>query len=221
MVAIETVVVTPFQQNARVIAAREQCVILDPGGDVGRILKVVGNRKVTGILLTHYHIDHCAGVFNLRERLGAVTIYGGEERELRERIADQAAFFGLSPAEYHNCPPADIQLTPGSRMTLLGFEWEARFTPGHSPGHFSYVLPEAEYLLDGQILKAPLCLAGDALFRGSIGRTDLPGGDHRQLLSSISSQLLTLPDETVVLPGHGEETTIGEERVSNPFLQEL
>jgi hydroxyacylglutathione hydrolase len=215
---IETVVVTPFQQNARVISSGAECVILDPGGDIDRILEQVGSKQVVGIVLTHFHIDHCAGVAGVRKLLGEIPIYAGEEKQLREQIAFQASYFGLSAGEYQNCPPADVLLEPGSRFLLLNIEWEARFTPGHSPGHFSFVLPESDYLIDGMEAHGALCLAGDALFRGSIGRTDLPGGDNAQLLHSISTQLLSLPDNVIVLPGHGELTTIGEERMSNPFL---
>jgi glyoxylase-like metal-dependent hydrolase (beta-lactamase superfamily II) len=232
-ISIQSIQVTPFQQNARVITNKVLglAAIVDPGGESDRILDSIdlSTTKVEAIILTHSHIDHCAGVVSLLKTLDQKNfkrpgLFAGSESELRQNVEQQALFFGLDPAEYDNCPEPDVLLEPGQRIKLLGTELEARFTPGHSMGHFSFVFPEDEYELieEGRssVVKTQVAISGDTLFRGSIGRTDFPGCSSVILLSSIRSQLLTLPDSTIVLPGHGPMTTIGMERRSNPFLQE-
>lgn len=232
MISIETSVVTPFQQNARLIVDKElkRAIVVDPGGEVEKILAPVlaGEFELEAALLTHCHVDHCGGVARLLKlseqgRFKRPTVYGPNEEELRNSVAYQAAYFGLSPGEFENCPKPDVILTSRMKLNLLDLEWESRFTPGHSPEHYAYVCHDVEYhLRDVEAAKAgkgTLILAGDALFAGSIGRTDLPGGDHALLISTIRSELLTLPDESLVLPGHGPFTLIGVERRTNPFLQ--
>ncbi len=211
---IETVVVTPFQQNARILIDEQSgdAVIVDPGGDVAQLIDWCADQKVkiSKILLTHAHIDHAGGVKKLLSRLAPhqAQLYAhGEGRELRQSIAMQATMFGLSPQEYENCPEPDVVLSEGDDFAVGDSVGKVLFTPGHSPGHISIYFAKEKQVI-----------AGDALFAGSIGRTDLPGGDHRTLIRSIREKLLTLPDDTVVLSGHGPNTTIGRERKSNPFL---
>jgi len=232
MITIESTTVTPFQQNARVItnSALGLAAIVDPGGEAERILKTIDltNTKVESILLTHSHIDHCAGVVSLIQLLeskgqGRPKIFAGNERELRASIVDQARYFGLEPGDYFNCPEPEVLLEPGQTIDVCGVSLDARFTPGHSPGHFSFVFPKGEYLIieqgRKQTVSSEVVIAGDALFKGSIGRTDFPGCSSEALLSSIRTQLFTLSDSALVLPGHGPVTTIGVEKRSNPFLQ--
>ncbi len=232
MVTIETHVVTPFYQNARIISDQltKRAVVVDPGGDVDKLLQPLARAGlvVEAILLTHFHIDHCGGVAALLRKLasqGAIRpkLIGGDERELRESVTIQAEFFGFSGAAFENCPAPDLLLTPGVTIDVLGRPWQARFTPGHSPGHYSFVSPadmEFQIIEDSKLERGTgqIVIAGDALFAGAIGRTDFPGCSERQLLESIHRELLSLADEAIVLPGHGPKTTIGTERKTNPFL---
>ena len=173
------------------------------------------------------NIDHCAGVAPLLRTLAAKNfpkpiVYAGHEEELRKSISIQASYFGLDSADYENCPEPDIYFTPKMKFRVAGLELEARFTPGHSPGHFSLILPEDEYQIiendRTENVKASVALAGDALFKGSIGRTDFPGCSSELLLTSIRSELFSLPTNTIVLPGHGPQTNVGYEIKFNPFL---
>jgi hydroxyacylglutathione hydrolase len=229
MLAIETYVVTPFQQNARLLTNTSSGAraFVDPGGDVELLLQALGPSELEAILLTHSHIDHCAGVAKILRRLEErgqprPVLIAGMERELRESISLQGTYFGLSGDEFENCPEPSVYLEPRMRFEVIGIEFESRFTPGHSPGHFSFVTPELEYSLSEPERRVNgrgvLVFAGDALFQGSIGRTDLPGGSLPQLISSIRSELFTLGDDTLVLSGHGPSTTVGRERKTNPFL---
>jgi len=179
-------------------------ILVDPGEEAERFLAEAASRerRVTGIWLTHAHLDHIQGVAAIREATGApILLHPGDQRLYRELPA-QGLWLGfrLSPP-----PPADRALAHGDRLAIGGVEVEVRHVPGHSPGHVAFVVPGA-------------VLSGDVLFAGSIGRTDLPGGDLEQLLSSIRRELWSLPDETIVYPGHGPATTIGRERTTNPFL---
>lgn len=224
MLHITTCVVTPFQQNCRLLVDEEteSAVLIDPGGDAERLAAVVldSGAELRSLVLTHSHIDHCAGVAALNRIHGEVPLVGSSiEKSLREGIGNQALLFGLSPAEYENCPEPDIDLTDGDVVTIGNTAATALFTPGHSPGHFAFYFESGEWIVDGRRGDGPLLIAGDTLFSGSIGRTDLPGGNHAQLIDSITSRLLTLPDQTLVLCGHGPSTTIVDERNSNPFLR--
>ena len=245
---LRTIPVTPFEQNARVLIdeVSAEVTVVDPGGDVSRILDAIPatlpgeierKTKVTAVLLTHSHIDHAGGVRGLlaeiTKRQGEKPLlYGhGAEALMRQSIGQQALMFGLSPSEFEACPEPDVFLTDGDNFVQGQNTFQVLFTPGHSPGHLSFYSPKIQVRMDSLAGRGsrsssaiaydgPLVIAGDALFSGSIGRTDLPGGNHRQLLESIRKKLLTLPDETLVLPGHGENTSIGKERRSNPFLVE-
>ena len=215
-VSFHTVVVTPLAQNATIIAEGPGggAVVVDPGGDAARIAARLRELKVTlkEIWLTHSHLDHCGGVADLlalQEDGGAAIVLRGHplERELRERVEEIAAYYGIPPGFMKNCPEPNAPLVGGESLNFAGEQFEVRFTPGHAPGHLAFYAP-------GQ----GLVIGGDALFQGSIGRTDLPGGNHQQLIDSINRELLSLPDVTRVLCGHGSPTTIGAERRSNPFL---
>ncbi len=224
MLMIETCVVTPFQQNCRLVVDSEtsDSILIDPGGEASRLHAAVAasGSRLSAIVLTHSHIDHCAGVAAVQRLVPApVPLYGHEiEAPMRATISEQALMFGLDPGEYENCPEPTSYLDDGDSLQIGPHVATALFTPGHAPGHLAFFLPDVRCSIDGREWSGPLVFAGDALFAGSIGRTDLPGGNHRQLLESIRRKLLTLPDETVVLCGHGPATTIGGERETNPFL---
>lgn len=217
---IETLVVTPFQQNCRVIFAPEsgKCAVIDPGGEVERIIALIRRlgAQVESILLTHAHIDHAAGASELESRLREegqqpLLLAHPAEQAMRSSIESQAAMFGLSGAEYRNVREPDRYLEHGDEYLLGENRAKVLFTPGHAPGHIALFFADTG--------GAPVLIAGDALFAGSIGRTDLPGGDHETLLRSIREQLYVLPEDTRVLSGHGPETTIGREKQSNPFVR--
>jgi glyoxylase-like metal-dependent hydrolase (beta-lactamase superfamily II) len=184
--------------------AAGEAVVVDPGEEWERILGEAGRRswRITGIWLTHAHVDHIFGVAGVRAATGAPIHLHPADRALYDALPEQARYFGVPAVPP---PPPDWDLAPGSSVQVGSIAFEVRHTPGHSPGGVSLVGPG-------------VVLTGDALFAGSIGRTDLPGGDSQRLLSAIRRELLSLPDETIVYSGHGPETTIGEERASNPFL---
>ena len=211
MLNVITVPVTVFGQNARILWCSEtkEAVIVDPGGDAGLLLREVEDAGVTcsAVWLTHSHLDHCAGVAAVLERCRVPLLAHPNERTLRERIPDIARMYGLPADEWPACPEPTNTVTGGETVAVGSSKAKVLFTPGHSPGHVSFYFGSEGILV-----------SGDALFQGSIGRTDLPGGNHAQLIESIQRQLMTLPDETRVLSGHGDDTTIGEERRSNPFL---
>ncbi len=195
-----------FAQNCYLVypAGSDEAVLVDPGEEAGRFLAEAKSRgvRITAIWLTHAHIDHILGVPAVRAATGAPIHLHPADRPLYEHAPTQARWFGL---EVETLPAPDAELRHGQRLGLGTVAFEVRHVPGHSPGHVVLVAPGA-------------VIAGDVLFAGSIGRTDLPGGDLETLLRGIRRELLTLPDETVVYPGHGPATSIGAERASNPFL---
>lgn len=211
MLEILTCVVTPFMQNSRILfePGSGTAVVVDPGGDVDQILHELAKRQLRcdEIWLTHSHLDHCGGVRRLKEVTGARVLGHPGEAEFRSRVVDIAAMYGLPGSDLQNCPEPDTMLTGGETLTIGEATFEVLFTPGHSPGHLCF------YNRSNRVL-----VAGDTLFQGSIGRTDLPGGDFDVLMASIRGVLLKLPLDTRVLPGHGPETAIGLEARSNPFL---
>jgi glyoxylase-like metal-dependent hydrolase (beta-lactamase superfamily II) len=182
-----------------------QCAIVDPGEEAGLILHKVEQEAVqpVAIWLTHAHIDHVLGVPQVREATGAPVFLHPDDRLLYDRVPQQAMAFGLNAQDA--LPPPDRSFAHGDRMRVGGLTFNVRQTPGHSPGSVSLV---------GE----GVVFAGDVLFQGSIGRTDLPGGDFDRLIRSIERELLVLPDSTIVYSGHGPHTTIGAERRANPFL---
>jgi glyoxylase-like metal-dependent hydrolase (beta-lactamase superfamily II) len=161
--------------------------------------------ELEAVYLTHAHIDHVEGIPYLRAYSDAPIYLHPADLELYDRVESQAAWFGLTLAG--PLPKPDRELLPGMRILVGQHELEVRFTPGHAPGHVIFYSVELG-----------VALVGDVIFAGSIGRTDLPGGDFRQLMDSIHSEILTLPDRTRLLSGHGPETTVRQERMGNPFL---
>jgi hydroxyacylglutathione hydrolase len=186
--------------------ASHEAIVVDPGYDIPRILELLTKHKLTvkKILITHAHIDHIASAQHLKQITGAPILYSQADLPLVAMMDVQAGWFGLPvPAVL----PPDHSPADGEVVDVDGISGNILYTPGHSEGSVCLYLPK-EHLL----------LAGDTLFAGGVGRTDFPGGNARKLLESIHERLLTLPDETVVVPGHGSMTTIGAERHSNPFL---
>lgn len=212
MIEIVPVVVTPFAQNCRILGDSEskRAIVIDPGGDVDVISGELASRRWTceQIWLTHSHLDHCGGVKALKSASGARLYAHPDETMMRSNVRKICSMYGLPPDGFDDCPEPDVSIRGGETLRFAELDFSVHFTPGHSPGHVVF------YQKDMKVL-----LAGDTLFAGSIGRTDLPGGDYDTLMRSLQSVLMVLPDDTQVLSGHGENTTIGVERVSNPFLQ--
>ena len=202
--------VTPFQQNCTLLwcEASRRAVVIDPGGDLPDIERAIAEAKVTveKIWLTHGHIDHVGGAADLKAKL-KVPIEGPQRDDLflLQHVVDSARAFGIEGVK--NVTP-DRWLDEGDTVEVGELSFAVLHCPGHSPG--SVVFFNAAQRL---------AIVGDVLFFGSIGRTDLPGGDHRQLLASIRDKLMPLDDDVAVISGHGPTTTIGRERASNPFLQ--
>ena len=183
------------------------CVALDPGGEAPRMAREIDSERLElrAVLLTHAHLDHIEGVGDIRAVAPDVPIWlHPDDLGLYRSVARQAAMFGL---QVESQPEPTDELAAGQRYEFGACALDVRFTPGHAPGHVIFVSPG-----DG------MAFVGDVVFQGSIGRTDLPGGDLYTLMRSIREEVLTLPDETVLLTGHGPPTTVGHERVGNPFL---
>lgn len=209
-IQIIVIPVTAFQQNCSVIFDRETKAgaVIDPGGDVDRILAALEEHgvKVEKIVLTHGHIDHVGGAADLAERL-SVPVLGPHEadRPLLERVEQQAREFGVG--DVRTVEP-DTWLSEGDDLTMAGRRFQILHCPGHAPGHLVFFDPELRF-----------AVSGDVLFAGSVGRTDLPGGNHETLIASIRDKMLPLGDDVTFLPGHGPASTIGHERRTNPYLR--
>ena len=211
MLEVITIPVTLFGQNARVLCCSQtkEAVIVDPGGEAEMLIGACegSGARLTAIWLTHSLLDHCAGVAAVLARHNVPLLAHPDEKVLREKVPEIARMYGLPAAQWPACPEPTQQLRGGEDIRVGNVVARVLFTPGHSPGHLSFYFPDEQ-----------LVVSGDALFQGSIGRTDLPGGNHQQLIDSIRRELLTLPEDTRVLSGHGDDTTIGDEKRTNPFL---
>ena len=187
----------------------ERALLIDPGDEPERLQAAIEELAVTveAILLTHCHFDHVGAVAPMARATGAPVYCPELEVPVLADIMAWVPWPGVGPFESYE---ADQTVAGGERLQLAGLEIDVLFTPGHSPGHVSYSIPAEQALF-----------SGDVLFEGSIGRTDLPGGDHRRLLQSIAELVEALPEDTRVLPGHMGATTLGAERRTNPFLQAL
>ncbi|HAZ62126.1 MAG TPA: MBL fold metallo-hydrolase [Armatimonadetes bacterium] len=196
----------PIGTNTYLVADDNgRTVVIDPGVEADVIAAVCDERnwQVVVLAATHGHFDHVCYAAQAKARWGVPYWMHSEAVALAVASAEQAAWFGL---ELANSPAPDNFLNPAEPFGVGHLNFEVRYVPGHSPGSVALYIP-------GHVF------AGDVLFSGSIGRTDLPGGDHDLLMQSIREQLMTLPDATVVWPGHGPATTIGEERQNNPFRE--
>jgi glyoxylase-like metal-dependent hydrolase (beta-lactamase superfamily II) len=206
---VESFPTGPLQANCTLLGDEQthEAVVVDPGDEAGRIqsrLTALG-LALKQILLTHAHLDHAGGAATLRKLTGAPVLMHTADLPLLNSMDTQAAWMGLEPPEVL---PPDGEMADGQMVGLKNFPARVLFTPGHTQGSCCLYL-EGEKLL----------IAGDTLFAGSIGRTDLPGGNSRQIMDSLHNRLLKLPDETRVICGHGPATTIGRERRGNPFLR--
>jgi hydroxyacylglutathione hydrolase len=191
-----------------------EALVIDPGDDVTRILALVGRYKlkVTAIVSTHAHIDHVGGLSKMHQYTGAPIMMHREDVPLYQGMDVQAAFLGVPVPEVTEI---DQLIKEGDTLQWGALEAKVIHTPGHTPGSVSLFLPADV----GKVtVVTPQLFAGDTLFAGSIGRTDLWGGSMEQIMDSLRSKLMELPENTIVHPGHGPRTTIGEERQSNPFL---
>lgn len=201
--------VTPFQQNCSLVICEEthEAALVDPGGDVDRLLTAVekSGAKLTRLLITHGHVDHCGGAAEIAARTG-VPIEGPHREDAFwiEQLAQAGRGFGIAGAR--NFTP-DRWLDAGDTVSVGNIRFDVRHCPGHTPGHVVFVQPDYK-----------LAFVGDVLFQGSIGRTDFPRGDYATLIASITQQLWPLGDDVQFVPGHGPMSTFGDERRDNPFV---
>jgi glyoxylase-like metal-dependent hydrolase (beta-lactamase superfamily II) len=205
----ETFPVGPLRCNCTLLANLEtrEAIVIDPGDEIADILARLARRQLTlkQIIVTHAHIDHIGGAAQLRRVTGAPVLFHQADLPILGMMEMQAAWIGVATPEQ---TALDQSADDGLSAGIPGLEAEVIHTPGHTPGSICLHFPKQELLL-----------AGDTLFAGSVGRTDLPGGDTKALLRSIHTRLLPLPENTLVVPGHGQETSLGQEREMNPFLQ--
>lgn len=199
----------PLQCNCSIFGdeTTHEAIVIDPGDQIEDILAILSKHalKVTAIIITHAHIDHIGGAAKLKAATGAPVHMNANDQHLYDQIDVQAGWLGM---ELPDRTEIDVDAREGNKLMLADAEFHILHTPGHTQGSTSVWLPAENKLI-----------AGDTLFRDSIGRTDLPGGDGRQILRSIHDKLLPLPDTAVVVCGHGPNTTIGRERERNPFLR--
>jgi len=198
--------VGPLAVNAYLVehTSTRKAVVIDPGDDGEAILGEIAGLGLTveKILLTHGHFDHVGAVSLLRKKTGAPVYVHPADVDRMIGASRQGMLFGLS---VQDPPPPDVLVEEGDVVVFEEQEFLVAHTPGHTPGCVSYIVGKMAFV-------------GDLIFAGSIGRTDLPGGDHRQLIESVRKKIFPLPDDTVLFPGHGPTTTVGEEKRSNPFF---
>jgi hydroxyacylglutathione hydrolase len=208
-IILETYPVGPLQCNCTLMGDPEsgEAIVIDPGDEISRIHRRLTELglKLKQILITHAHIDHVGGALKLKRLTGAPILMNEADLPQLDIMDKQADWLGVPTPE---TAPPDDSLSDGLNVGLNRYPAQVIHTPGHTQGSVCL-----------HFVPLNLVIAGDTLFAGSIGRTDLPGGNSRQIIESIETRLLTLPDETRVLPGHGPATTIGEERENNPFLR--
>jgi hydroxyacylglutathione hydrolase len=206
---LESFPVGPLRCNCTILGdeVTHEAVVVDPGDNIPEILSRLQKHGLTlrQIVITHAHIDHVGGAALLKKATGAPVFLNQQDLGLLDAMEMQAGWLGIPTPEVGS---PDASADDGLTVGLATLPAEVVHTPGHTPGSICLLFPQQHLLL-----------AGDTLFAGSIGRTDLPGGDGRQILRSLRDRLMVLPDATRVLPGHGPNTTIGEEKQSNPFLQ--
>jgi hydroxyacylglutathione hydrolase len=210
-VIVETIPVGALMCNCVILGDErtKEAIVIDPGDDIDRISAALDKHglRVRAIVATHGHIDHVGGIAKLKALTGAPAMLHEADLPMYQNIAEQARWLGV-PAPLTT--EIDRHLSDAQSLEFGSQKLEVRHTPGHSPGSVSFVLPH----------DVPVIFAGDTLFAGSIGRTDLWGGSLDEILKSIRGTLLRMPDASIVLPGHGPRTTIGIERATNPFLVE-
>jgi len=205
----EIIAVGPLQCNCSVIGdeSTREAMVIDPGDDIEMVMQVVRKHRLTvkQIVITHAHIDHVGGATRLKQLTGAPILLNENDNALLKMLGVQASWLGMKPPEHVEI---DRGIASGDLVKAGGLEGQVIHTPGHTEGSVClYFAPQG------------MLIAGDTLFAGSIGRTDLPGGSYDSIMRSLHEHVLALPDETLVIPGHGPATTIGDERLANPFLQ--
>ena len=205
---LSTVVVTEFMTNCFIVGddATKEAIVIDPGGEAGRIVQEIKNLgvEVKAVVNTHAHVDHIGALKEIKNTFNAEIMLHNLELPILQTASRMGRLFGVSIEEP---PEPDRFLADGDQVSCGSLTLTVIETPGHSPGGISLVTSDGQY-----------CFAGDTLFAGSIGRTDLPGGDYHTLIQSIKTRLIPLGDDVKVLPGHGPATTMGNERRYNPFL---
>ena len=212
---LESAAVGPFFKNGYVVGCERtrQAIYIDPGDEVEQLLAVIANQQlqVTHILLTHAHVDHVSGVAEAKRALGAPIYLHKDDQFIYDNAVRTGMMFGLTVEQP---PPVDRYYQGDDPIRFGDYQVRVVHTPGHCPGGVCLALSK-----QGD-LGPPHLFVGDTLFAGSIGRTDLPGGDYDTLLKAITGVLFTFPDDATVYSGHGPETTIGREKAGNPFVRE-
>lgn len=205
---LNMLMVGPLQANCYIVGCERtrQAAVIDPGGDVDQILTALARDqlRLVYIINTHGHVDHTAGNKRLKEVTGAQLVIHESDAPMIMNLASSGSMWGM---KVENSPAPDLYVREGDTITIGDISLKVLHTPGHSPGGISLVTDKVVFV-------------GDTLFAGSIGRTDFSGGDHESLIRGVRSKIFTLGDDVVVYPGHGPETTVGQEKRSNPFFRE-